>query len=333
MRLPSFLSFHQPYPSSVAFLFAAVAIISWNALRTASAAAAPIEGSSYAKEVRPILEKYCFRCHGAAKQNGGVDFSVFTDERSVLRERKLWTRAVTALEAKDMPPSSAEQPSGDQRALLIRWAKQTVASLDDAVTRKRDPGPAPLLRLTRAEFNRTLHDLLGIDFDVAEAVGLPEEGGQGFDNLAAGLTLSPALMEKYFASADKALDRFFAVNDPKTTVFRDADARRRARKAYDAVFFVKPGKDAADRDVARKIVERFVRRSFRRPPTSAEAERLLKVFDAALVRGENFDDAVRRTLKPTLVSPHFLFRVEAERGKEGSTEPYRVGDHELAVRL
>ena len=315
-----------------AVVFVASAGILWFMLWPAApVAAAPPAEPSYSRDIRPLLATYCSKCHGPAKQNGGIDFSIFTDERTVLRERKLWVKVVAQLEAADMPPAEAEQPTAEQRALLVNWAKQTVATLDAGVTRNRDPGPAPLRRLTRAEYNRTLHDLLGVEFDVAEAVGLPEEGGQGFDNLAAGLTLSPALMEKYFAAADKALDRFFAVADPKTTVFRDANAKRRAQQAYDAVFFVKPGKDSAEREAAQKIIECFVRRGFRRLPTEAETGRLLKIYDAATTKGEPFDAAVRRMLKPVLVSPHFLYRVEKEQG--GAKEPYRISDHELAVRL
>ncbi len=324
---------HLVRVSSAIFSLAVVGM-SWFALRPKPpiAAASPTE-PSYAKDIRPLLETYCYQCHGSAKQNGGVDFSIFTDERTVLRERKIWVKATAQLEAGEMPPPKAPQPTAEQRALLVRWTKQTVASLDAAVTRDRDPGPSPLRRLTRAEYNQTLRDLLGVEFDVAEAVGIAEEGGQGFDNLAAGLTLSPALMEKYFAAADKALDRFFAVTDPKTTAFRDGNAKKRAQQAFDAVFFVKPGKDVTEHDAARKIIERFVYRGFRRPPKDVEIARLLKVYDRATPKGEPFNDAVRRMMKPVLVSPHFLFRVEEERGKPGSTEPYRVGDHELAVRL
>jgi hypothetical protein len=38
-------------------------------------------------------------------------------------------------------------------------------------------------------------------------------------------------------------------------------------------------------------------------------------------------------LKAALVSPHFLFRVERDRGPAGSAEGYRISDPELAVRL
>src|SRR5439155_5818298 len=48
-------------------------------------------------------------------------------------------------------------------------------------------------------------------------------------------------------------------------------------------------------------------------------------------RGETHAVALRWPLKSVLVSPHFLFRVERER--PGETKPYRVNDHELAVRL
>ena len=31
-------------------------------------------GPDYAREVRPIFEKHCFKCHGPEKQKGGLRF-------------------------------------------------------------------------------------------------------------------------------------------------------------------------------------------------------------------------------------------------------------------
>jgi Protein of unknown function (DUF1592)/Protein of unknown function (DUF1588)/Protein of unknown function (DUF1587)/Protein of unknown function (DUF1595)/Protein of unknown function (DUF1585) len=57
-------------------------------------------------------------------------------------------------------------------------------------------------RLNRYEYNATVRDLLATDFQ--PAAGFPvDDSGYGFDNMADVLSLSPALMEKYLAAAEK----------------------------------------------------------------------------------------------------------------------------------
>ena len=50
-------------------------------------------------------------------------------------------------------------------------------------------------------------------------------------------------------------------------------------------------------------------------------------------RGEVFETALRMTLKPVLVSPNFLFRVERDGPAQEPTARLASSDHELAVRL
>jgi hypothetical protein len=57
-------------------------------------------------------------------------------------------------------------------------------------------------RLNRYEYNATIRDLLAVPF--APAADFPvDDSGYGFDNIADALSLSPALMEKYLAAAEK----------------------------------------------------------------------------------------------------------------------------------
>ena len=57
-------------------------------------------------------------------------------------------------------------------------------------------------RLNRYEYNATVRDLLDIRFNPASDFPL-DDSGYGFDNIASVLSLSPALMEKYLAAAEK----------------------------------------------------------------------------------------------------------------------------------
>jgi hypothetical protein len=217
-----------------------------------------------------------------------------------MRERKTWKKALAQVEAGEMPPKDDAKPlETAEKAKLAAWLKSASGFLDCADPAERDPGPALLRRLTRAEYALSMRDVLGIDnHDFAE--GLPAEapGEGGFDTLAAALNLTPAHLEKYFGAADRSLDRLYA---------------RPNERPYRELF--------APKDPA-AVLARFARLAYRRAPTAEEVERLVKMkADGSL------EASLRPALKAVLVSPHFLMRVEEDR-PDG-----RLSDAELAVRL
>ena len=72
-------------------------------------------------------------------------------------------------------------------------------------------GRQPVHRLNRAEYANAIRDLLGVEIDVKEL--LPSDGGDfGFDNIAAVLTTSPLLRERYLTAALRVADA--AVGNP-----------------------------------------------------------------------------------------------------------------------
>ena len=68
-----------------------------------------------------------------------------------------------------------------------------------------------------------------------------------------------------------------------------------------------------------------MRRAFRRIVTDEEVERYAGIADTALDSGDDFAASLRKALKPVLVSPHFLLRVEQNPPESGSVA--RVSDH------
>lgn len=278
---------------------------------------------SFTKDIKPLLETHCVSCHGPMKKKAGVDLSLIADDVGVQRDRATWKKVVDQLASKEMPPEDAKtQPSEIERQRLATWAKATLAAGSAALA--KDPGPAPVRRLTRDEYTRTVRDLLGITIDVAEAVSLPSDNERGFATYAGTLTMPPLLFEKFYAAADRALE---AVVEPA------ADAPASARRAWDALFIARPGATpATKKEAARTIIQAFARRAYRRPVQPEELSRLLKAFDAASAM-RDFVPAVKLVLKGILVSPNFLYRTEADRGPKNSSDGYPVTDHELAVRL
>ncbi len=275
----------------------------------------PSDAQAFEARVRPVLQARCVKCHNGARKEGGTDFSAAVDGPAALRRRQVWRRALARVEAGEMPPLPEKPLSRAEREVLTGWMRGVTAV--DLAAAARDPGPAVLRRLTRREYDCTLRDLLGLDIDAGEAAGLPEtETAAGYDTLAAAMTLSPAVLEKYLAAADSALDRLF--QEP------------RLQPARDALLVARPGNGLVARDAARRVLARFVRRAYRRPPRDPEIDRLLPLFERASAAGASYEQAVRAAMKPVLVSPHFLFRPEEDRP---AREPYRVSDHDLATRL
>jgi hypothetical protein len=277
-----------------------------------------------------LLAERCIKCHGPEKPKGRVNLAALTDDKAALRQRKLLRKVIAQLEAKEMPPAKAPQLSDEQRELLLRWAQNAVRMVDCTNPAERDPGPALVRRLNRTEYERTIADLVGIRINARELVGLPDDtSGEGFDNLATGLSLSLAQLEKYFTAADKLLERLLGKPDgtPSSQDFN----RDEARRAAEAILFSRPGEHQTGRDAAREVVARFASRAFRRPVTDPEIDRLMRLYDQAERQGDRHENGVRLLLKAVLVSPHFLLRVERDR--PDAREAYPVNDHELAVRL
>ena len=80
-----------------------------------------------------------------------------------------------------MPPPEKPQPSIADRDLAVAWIDRKLDGPNgDTPT---DPGWVTIHRLTRSKFNRTIHDLLGLDGDFASTFPADSAGGSGsFDN-------------------------------------------------------------------------------------------------------------------------------------------------------
>ncbi len=106
------------------------------------------------------------------------------------------------------------------------------------------------------------------------------------------------------------LHRRFVIDRP-----RDEQSRRELRRA------------------ARTVLERFLKRAFRRPVSEDELRTYVNLVDLAVQNGDTYEIGLRVAVAGALVSPHFLFRVESDPDglPPGSIRP--LNDYELAVRL
>src|SRR5881396_2104084 len=162
----------------------------------------PAADAAFQARIKPLLGKYCFGCHGE-KKKGDLDLRVYTDEASVLRDRKTFAKVVKNLQAHEMPPEKKPQPTPEERELIAAWIQAEIFKCD---CDHPDPGRVTIRRLNRAEYNNTIRDLVGVDFQPADDFPA-DDSGYGFDNIGDVLSLPPVLLEKYLAAAQKVLNK------------------------------------------------------------------------------------------------------------------------------
>ena len=192
-----------------------VAGISWRAARAQApqtpAAAAPStpNGADGPAAYQEMLNRYCVTCHNErtripAGAPLALDKVNLGDPGA---DAAVWEKVVRKIGVGAMPPQGSPTPG---HAELTRFASTLAVSLDRAAARKNYPGRYVLHRLNRTEYANAVRDLVGVTIDVSEL--LPSDGGDfGFDNIAAALTTSPLLLERYLTAALRVSD--LAVGD------------------------------------------------------------------------------------------------------------------------
>lgn len=182
----------------------------------------------FEKSIRPILQKFCVRCHGPEEQNGRMRFDTLST--NLIKDRAAaedWHETLNVLNRGDMPPEDEPQPSAEQRKLLTDWIR---TSIDEAVKARRSTGGLTVMRrLNRTEYQNTMRDLL--DFEMDYVRDLPPEGlsPDGFRNNGLSLRMTGMQLEYYLESARKALDRVI-VTTPEPEVFHHEFDKTNHRK-------------------------------------------------------------------------------------------------------
>jgi hypothetical protein len=177
------------------------------ALSDRGMAAAP----DFVKEVKPLMQNYCFKCHGNGKKKGGLALDEFVASAAAQKDDKTWEHILENLRTGEMPPDDeTKQPTIEEREKIMKWIDLAVFAVDPD---NPDPGRVTIRRLNRVEYNNTIHDLIGVDFQPADDFPA-DDSGYGFDDIGDVLTISPVLFERYLSAAEKVMS-LAILNDHK----------------------------------------------------------------------------------------------------------------------
>ena len=143
-----------------------------------------------------VVRTYCQVCHNDQLMTGNVSLAGFDVDRA---DESVETaeRMIRKLRAGMMPPPGMPRPAGDTLLALVETLENVV---DEAAAANPNPGNRRFQRLNRAEYERVIEDLLGIEVDAGN--WLPSDTYLGnFDNLSAAQGLSTTLLEAYLRAA------------------------------------------------------------------------------------------------------------------------------------
>ena len=166
---------------------------------------------------------------------------------------------------------------------------------------------ARLWRLTHAQYDNTVRDLLGLDAR-AQASFEPQSSGTGFRGGADTGYVSETLAEQYLIAAERLAGE--AVLD------------------LDALLPCSPA-DPDDRACVAAFVDDFGHRAFRKPLTDEQRAIYMGLYDEGAASGGAV--AIEMALAAMLISPHFLYRFELGATPDGERSP--LTQHELATAL
>ena len=193
-----------------------------SAPRKAAPDAASLDKFTFDKTTSTFFAQSCTSCHNAKAKAGGLDLQSLGHAGSVVdsvkRNRETWESIVRKVRNGEMPPPGSPKPNAAQ----IKAVTQSIEAELERVDRlaASDPGRVTARRLNRAEYNNTVHDLLGVNIRPADDFP-QDDSGYGFDNNGDVLSLSPSQMDRYLLAAEKiARTAVFGPEKLKPTLIR-----------------------------------------------------------------------------------------------------------------
>ena len=243
-------------------------------------------------------------------------------------EHDFWNRVANVLTSKQMPPAAApRKPTDAERELLANWITNNLLT----ATGHSDPGPFLVRRLNNEQYANTVRELLYLPADYNAAADFPpDERGDGFDNNASTLTISPLLIESYLAAVEKAVTVALRL-DPK---LQGKDATLASKSKLNEPSAGLRVDFANRQEKIRLNLESFAPRAFRRPVSKEEIDELMKFAALSFAHaGESFDEATALAIRATLMSPEFIFRLERDPRPDGTGKVFEITEYQLATRL
>jgi hypothetical protein len=165
----------------------------------------------FQREFEPFATKYCTRCHNSKQARGELNLSRYTEDRHVTADFRRWNHIIEFVRDGAMPPEDEPQPTIEERNKVVGTLETIL--LDEARKHAGDPGVILPRRLSNTEYDRSIHDLTGVDIRPTRDFPPDPAAGEGFDNTGEALGMSPSLLKKYLSAAQHVSEHLVLKTD------------------------------------------------------------------------------------------------------------------------
>ena len=164
-----------------------------------------VSGAAFAQgfegDLHSLIDASCIRCHDAETKTPLNMETLDFDLAKPGAFRQL-VRIYDRIQNREMPPRSEPRP---KRALVKNTLTSMKSALLEANLAARQNQRVAVRRLSRVEYEYTLHDLLGVHDELGKLLAADVRAAD-FDTVAAGQRISRIHVQAYLETADRALD-------------------------------------------------------------------------------------------------------------------------------
>ncbi len=158
-----------------------------------------------------LVTTYCVTCHNTRLKTGGLALDGL-NLQTPADDAQIWEKALRKLRGHQMPPPGSPQPMQKDVDSFVGWMESTL----DTHAKGFTAGYVPIQRLNRTEYAASVKALVGVDVNAKEV--LPQDiQVEGFDNIAAALSVSPAFLDQYVTAARQVARLAVGNPDPRVS--------------------------------------------------------------------------------------------------------------------
>ncbi len=159
-------------------------------------------------ELTAVVKATCLNCHSETRKQGNLSLAAFDLNTVASAAPDVAEKMIGKLRSGMMPPPGRRRPGGDTLDVLATSLERV---MDARAKSDPNPGVRAFQRLNRAEYERSVYELLGLQVNAESWLPLDTRSAN-FDNIADAQTPSATVLDAYLDAASE-ISRL-AVGDP-----------------------------------------------------------------------------------------------------------------------
>ncbi len=150
-------------------------------------------------ELSAVVQRTCVNCHSDTRKQGNLTLADFNLATVAADRPEVAEKMIGKLRAGMMPPPGRRRPAGDTLDVLALALERV---MDDRAKSEPNPGSRAFQRLNRAEYERSVRDLIGLDVNAQSWLPLDTRSAN-FDNIADVQMPSATVLDAYLDAASE----------------------------------------------------------------------------------------------------------------------------------